>query len=268
MTTGTETGTPSGAAPASSAPPAGEGSNSRHLLAGTGTLIRFALRRDRIRIPVWVAALLMASLSTLGELKGLYAGAAARASLARTMDSPAGLAMTGPRHYLDDGYPVGAMLSHQVIGFYGVLAGLMSVLIVVRHTRAEEETGRAELLRSTVVGRHAALTAALAVAVIANLTLAALLTVSLGGSGTEGMSWNGSLLYGAVFGGMGVLFAAVAAVTVQITEHARGASGMAVGVIGLAYVLRAAGDVGNGALSWASPIGWAQRSYPFLDDLW
>ena len=31
----------------------------------------------------------------------------------------------------------------------------MSVL-VSRHTRAEEETGRAELLRSTVVGRHAA----------------------------------------------------------------------------------------------------------------
>ncbi|OEV27940.1 ABC transporter permease [Streptomyces nanshensis] len=248
--------------------PAAKRHGGGRLLAGTGTLIRFALRRDRVRIPVWIAALLLAHLSTLSELTGLYGDAATRASLAKTMDSPAGLAMTGPRHYLDGGYGTGAMLSHQVLGFYGVLVALMSVLIVVRHTRAEEETGRAELLRATVVGRHAALTAALAVALITNLVLAALLAAGLGGSGTDGLTWQGSLLYGAVFGGLGLLFAAVAAVTVQISEHARGASGTAVAVIGLAYVLRAAGDVGDGTLSWASPIGWAQRSYPFVDDLW
>ncbi|QPP10775.1 ABC transporter permease [Streptomyces bathyalis] len=237
-------------------------------MAGTGTLIRFALRRDRIRIPVWIAALLMANLSTVAKLEGLYSGAAERVSVAKTMGSPAALAMTGPRHYLEGGYGLGAMLGHQVIGFYGVLTGLMAVLIVVRHTRDEEETGRAELLRSTVVGRHAALTAALAVAVAASLTLGALLAVSLGGSGMTGVNWEGSLLYGAVFAGLGIVFAGVAAITAQITEHARGASGMALGVIGLAYVLRAAGDVGDGTLSWLSPIGWAQRSYPFVDDLW
>lgn len=267
MTTGTQAeGTPAAAPRTRPAPgtPAGH----RHLLAGTGTLVRFALRRDRVRLPVWIGALLLLTFSTLGELKGLYSEPSTQATLARTMDSPAGLAMTGPRHYLEDGYGIGAMLSHQVIGFYGVLVALMSVLIVVRHTRTEEETGRAELLRSTVVGRHAALTAALVVAVVANLVLAVLLTVSLGGSGTQELTWNGSLLYGAVFAGMGTVFAAVAAVTVQITEHARGASGMAIGVIGLAYVLRAAGDVGDGTLSWLSPIGWAQRSYPFVDDLW
>jgi ABC-2 type transport system permease protein len=265
MTTETETASSGGAPAGSHSAEAGRGQ--RRLLAGTGILIRFALRRDRIRLPVWIVALLFASLSTVGKLEGLYPKKADQQSIAKTMDSPAGLAMTGPRHYLDD-YGIGSMLSHQVIGFYTVLAGLMSVLIVVRHTRAEEETGRAELLRSTVVGRHAALTAALTVAAIANLALAALLTVSLGGSGTEGLTWNGSLLYGLVFAGVGLVFAAVAAVTVQITEHARGAAGMAIGVIGLAYVLRAAGDVGDGTLSWFSPIGWAQRSYPFVDDLW
>ncbi|MFC4495860.1 ABC transporter permease [Streptomyces ovatisporus] len=268
MSTGTDTGGP-GRATTAPAPASADGrSGTRQLLAGTGTLVRFALRRDRIRIPVWIAALLLAHVSTLSELNGLYGDAATRASFAKTMDSPAGLAMTGPRHYLDGGYEVGAMFSHQVLGFYGVLVALMSVLIVVRHTRAEEETGRAELLRSTVVGRYAALTSALAVALLANLGLAALLTVTIGGSGTAGTSWQGALLYGAVFGGLGVLFATVAAVTVQISEHTRGASGTAIAVIGLAYVLRAAGDVGDGTLSWASPIGWAQRSYPFVDDRW
>ncbi|SCK38402.1 ABC transporter permease [Streptomyces sp. WMMB 322] len=255
--------TPPAAASGTGGPPA-----LHRLLAGTGTLVRFALRRDRVRIPVWIAALLMANLSTLAQFEGLYGGAAERASIAKTMGSPAALAMTGPRHYLEGGYGLGAMLGHQVIGFYGVLTGLMAVLIVVRHTRDEEETGRAELLRSAVVGRHAALTAALTVAVTASLALGGLLAAGLAAAGAPGVNWGGSLLYGAVFAGLGIVFAGVAAVTVQITEHARGAAGMALGVIGLAYALRAAGDVGDGTLSWLSPIGWAQRSYPFVDDLW
>ena len=44
----------------------------------------------------------------------------------------------------------------------------MSILLVVRHTRADEETGRAELVGAGVVGRHAPLAAALVVAAIAD----------------------------------------------------------------------------------------------------
>ncbi|MBC7267448.1 MAG: ABC transporter permease [Streptomyces sp.] len=237
-------------------------------LAGTRTLLRFALRRDRIRLPVWVLALFLGTLVTAQNYKTLYPDAEDRANVAETMDSPAGLAMSGPRHYLDD-YNFGAMLAHEMIGFMAVLVGLMSVLIITRHTRAEEETGRAELIRSTVVGRHAHLASALTVAVLANLALAVLLAVGLSGLGMDGIDASGSVLYGVTHAAVGIVFAAVAAVTVQITAHSRGASGMALAVIGLAYVLRAAGDSGdNAALSWLSPIGWAQRTYPYVDDNW
>jgi ABC-2 type transport system permease protein len=60
-----------------------------------------------------------------------------------------------------------------VAGVYGViffvLAALMSLLLVSRHTRVDEQHGRAELVRSSVVGRFAQLTAALMVALGANL---------------------------------------------------------------------------------------------------
>ncbi|CAL9526919.1 Multidrug efflux system permease protein [Streptomyces sp. enrichment culture] len=259
MTTATTTSR----APAPAGPVAGG-----NALAGTRTLIRFALRRDRIRLPVWVLALFLGTLATANSFKTLYGAPEDRANAVRTMDSPAGLAMSGPRHYLDD-YTVGSMLGHQMLGFTAVLVGLMSVLAVTRHTRAEEETGRAELVRSTVVGRHAHLAAALSVAVLANLALALLLALGLTGMGLEGVDPAGSLLYGSAHAAVGLVFAAVAAVTVQITAHARGASGMALAVIGVAYVLRAAGDSGgNGALSWLSPIGWVQRGYPYVDDRW
>ncbi|MFJ6853666.1 ABC transporter permease [Streptomyces sp. NPDC091271] len=237
-------------------------------LAGTRTLIRFNLRRDRVRLPVWVLALFVGTASTASNYTTLYADPADRASVVTTMKSPAGLAMTGPEHYLDD-YTFGSMTGHQMLGFMAVLVGLMSVLIITRHTRDEEETNRAELVRSTVVGRHAHLAAALSVAVLANLALALLLAVGLGSMGIDSIDTGGSLLYGFSHAAVGVVFAGVAAVTVQITAHTRGASGMAMAVIGLAYVLRAAGDAGgNDTLSWLSPIGWVQRTYPYVDDRW
>ncbi|QHY97148.1 ABC-2 family transporter protein [Streptomyces sp. S4.7] len=244
--------------------PAGTGAGA---LAGTGTLIRFGLRRDRVRIPVWVVALTLGTMSTVTEFKTLYSTAEERATAVSSMDSPAALAMTGPRHYLTD-YNIGSMTGHQLIGFMAVLVGLMSVLIVTRHTRDEEETGRAELVRSTVVGHHAQLASALVVAAVANLALAALLTLSVLSAGIDGIATGEALLYGLTLAAIGLVFAGVAAITVQITAHTRGASGMALAVIGVAYVLRASGDVGNDALSWLSPIGWGQRTYVFVDNRW
>ncbi|OEJ52655.1 ABC transporter permease [Streptomyces agglomeratus] len=258
MTTATATRTP---APTGSV----AGGNA---LAGTGTLIRFNLRRDRVRLPVWIVALLLGTLGTANNYKTLYSDPADRASLIKTMDSPGGLAMSGPPHYVSD-YNVGAILGHQMLGFTAVMVALMSVLIITRHTRTEEETGRAELVRSTVVGRHAQLTAALTVAVIVNLVLALLMAFGLAGAGTDGIDTSGSLLYGFAHAAVGIVFAAVAMITVQFTAHSRGASGMALAVLGVAYVLRAAGDPSSsGALSWLSPIGWAQRTYVYVDNRW
>jgi ABC-2 type transport system permease protein len=55
----------------------------------------------------------------------------------------------------------------------------MSMLIIGRHTRAEEESGRDELIRSGAVGRLAPLSAAVVVALAANAVLGALVAVSL-----------------------------------------------------------------------------------------
>ncbi|MFD3737485.1 ABC transporter permease [Streptomyces sp. NPDC058629] len=243
-------------------PPPGAGA-----FVGTATLLRFALRRDRARLAIWLPALSLGTLATVAQYETLYSTPEERTRAAATMDSPAALAMTGPRHYLSD-YDVGAMLGHQLLGFMAVLVGLMSVLIVIRHTRHEEETGRAELVRSTVVGHHAQLASALAVAALANIALAVLLALALISTGIDGISTGEALLYGLTHTVIGLVFAGVAAVTAQVTAHTRGATGMALALIGVAYALRASGDVGRDALSWLTPIGWIQRSYVFVDNRW
>jgi ABC-2 type transport system permease protein len=78
----------------------------------------------------------------------------------------------------------------------------------------------------------------------------------------------GSVLYGAAMGAFGLLFACVTAVTVQVTEHNRAALGFAGAVLAASYLLRAVGDVGDGTLSWASPMGWAQAARPYAGERW
>jgi ABC-2 type transport system permease protein len=237
-------------------------------LAGTGALVRFNLRRDRIRLPVWLAALAAVQLSAPATYVEQFPTAEDRQSNASVMgDNPAAKAFTGPGHGLDD-YTYGAMMGNEYLGFMLIFVALMSVLIVVRHTRTEEETGRAELIRSGPVGRYAHLTAALVVAVIANVVLGLLIAVGMGGQGVESIDWPGSLVYGAAFTVTGLLFAGVAAITVQITEFGRAAAGMAGAVIAITYGIRAIGDVADSGLSWLSPFGWAQAAAPYVDNNW
>jgi ABC-2 type transport system permease protein len=139
---------------------------------------------------------------------------------------------------------------------------------VVRHTRTEEETGRAELVRASTVGRHAHLAAALFTAAIASLALGLLVAVGMGAAGVETVDWPGSLLFGATFTVTGLVFAGVAAITAQVSASGRAASGLAGVAIGGAYVLRAIGDTADSALSWMSPIGWMQQTRVYVENLW
>jgi ABC-2 type transport system permease protein len=79
------------------------------------------------------------------------------------------------------------------------------------------------------------------------------------------------LALGLQFAAAGFMFAAVGAVTAQLTTGAGGARGIAVGVLGAAFLLRVAGDVSGqagGGLSWLSPIGWAHRIRPYGGERW
>lgn len=234
---------------------------------GTTELLRFALRRDRIRIAIWLASLSIGTVWIVLALAGVYPTAADRQTSITTLNSPAGLAFTGPARYFSD-YTLGSMVSHQILGFTAILVGIMSVLFVVRHTRAEEESGRAELIRARVIGRYAPLTSAVLLTVLINLALAVLLAVLLPFVGDESLTWSGSLLYGAAHAAVGISFTGIAALAAQFTLSARGASGLGMAAVGAAYLVRAIGDSAGNNVSWASPIGWAQQAYPYMDNRW
>ncbi|UQA94504.1 ABC transporter permease [Streptomyces halobius] len=244
-------------------------------LAGTGALLRLALRRDRIMIPMWVVLLGLTVVSMGSTLETLYDTPAQRAEVAASMNANGSLrAMYGP--VFSDS--IGGLVAWRIGGMAAVLAAVMSLLIVVRHTREEEETGRQELLSAAMVGRRAPLTAALLAALVANGALTLIITAGLANTGRPA---GGSLALGLAIGGTGMLFAALAAIAAQLTESARLAKGLTGAALGLAFVLRAAGDAASqggsprtesgGAsspLTWVSPVGWAENLRAFADERW
>jgi ABC-2 type transport system permease protein len=184
-----------------------------------------------------------------------------------TMSSPAIVAITGP-NYAPGEYSLGVMMGQRMLVWSLMAVAIMSIMLIVRHTRTEESTGRAELVRSAVVGRHASAFAALKAVATANLAVALAVTVALGTAGVEVIDWPGSVLYGAVHFATGLFFAAVGLVAVQVSEFPRGAIGMGTGAVGVSFALRSAGDVAGNGLSWVSPLGWGQATHVFHADRW
>lgn len=234
-------------------------------LAGTRALVRLAVRRDRVIVPVFLGIVVLMVASGASATIALYPDAASRIQAVELINSAAStLAMYGPIH---DPNSIGA-LSVFKLGIMGVLAvAVFAARIVVRHTRAEEETGRLELLGAAVVGRRAPLTAGVIVAAGASVVAGALSTAGLLATGLPG---PGSALFGAGMAAVGILGAAFGAVAAQVTMSARGAAGLATAAIAVAYLIRGVADVASdGALawlSWCSPLGWWQQIRPYAGD--
>ena len=242
-------------------------------LTGTVRLVRLAFRRDRVVLPAWILGLAAFLAATTAMFENSYStNPELLVPDTRMVVENPGMRVLG----LATGASVGGYTLHRDALTLAVLAAMMSVLTVVRHTRQSEELGREEMVAAGMVGRHASLAAAVTVAIAADVALAVLLAAAMAATGQP---LAGSLVGGASIAVVGVAFTGVAAVTCQLMSTTRGATGLAGAVLGGAFMLAALGNmlgsVDSGALrvasawpAWMSPIGWGQQMRPFADNLW
>ncbi|MFJ2839538.1 ABC transporter permease [Nocardia sp. NPDC087230] len=229
--------------------------------AGTGQMLRLYLRRDRIIAPLWSLLIGLMPALQIVSIKDLYSTQQQLDSFAATTAaSPALLAMYGPVFNSS----LGSIGTWKAGAMYSMIA-IAAVLTVIRHTRVEEETGRAELVGATSIGRFAGLTGALLLTFGASAVAGIACTASL--LGTD-LPVAGSVAWGAALAAAGIVWAAVAAVAAQLSNGARIARGVALGILGAAFAVRAVGDAGNGVLSWFSPLGWCLQIRPYAEERW
>jgi ABC-2 type transport system permease protein len=235
-------------------------------LTSTPALVKLALRRDRIMLPIWLYVVVIGVCLNAYSLGRLYKTPSARAQLVSSAQSnPALLFLYGRLN----GTSVGALAAWRY-GVWGALfAALMTIFIVIRHTRGDEEAGRLELIGSARVGRQAPLVAALEVAALANVVLTVALCVVLP---ILGLPAAGSAALALAIGTCGLAFVGVSAVAAQLTAGARAARGLAIAVLGVSFLARAIGDSagvrGPTWLTWVLPLGWTEMVRPFGAARW
>ena len=231
-------------------------------------LIRHRMRRDRIQIPIWLASIATLVLFAGLGLQETFGSLEERTLLIRlAAANPSILFLRGT----PQGTDVDAVLIFTILAFVGVLVGLMNTFLAVRHLRAEEESGRADLVSSTPAARVFPPLATLVYGLLVNAALAITVTGSLL---IAGQAVAGSIVTGVALAAVGVVFLTVGGVASELMPSGRAANGVAVGAVLVAYLLRGIADafgtvsadgltVQSAWPSWLSPIGWAQQTHPF-----
>jgi ABC-2 type transport system permease protein len=234
---------------------------------GTLHLLRLALRRDRVRLSVWLAILTMMMAYAPNAVKMAYPEEAQRWARVNLLKTPAGMMLGGPM-FGGNETDLGAMMANELMLTLIVATSILAILTVIRHTRVEEENGAAELMLSSVVGRQARTYAALILVGGVNAILAVTMTLAMAAIDFDVVD-AAAMCLGVT--GVAMVFGALAAVTAQLWRQARTATGAAMGALALAALVRGVGDVidnSGSPVSWFSPIAWAQQMRAFVDVRW
>ncbi|MDR1563376.1 MAG: hypothetical protein LBS74_00240 [Oscillospiraceae bacterium] len=227
----------------------------------TGALFRFALRRDRIFLPLWIVGIVFFTVICAPLFTQIAQSPADLAMYAETMKNPAMIALCGPLYA--EPYTYGVMYTQMMAVWILILIGVMNFFLVSRHMRRDEEDGKIEVLRSLPVGRGAILSSTLSVAVLANVAIGLLCAIGLAAYGIESMTIGGCLLLGTIFCVVGLLFSAIAMLVSQLCSTSRSVIGGSFLTLGVLYMLAAMGNVQGGVLSYISPLAIVFKTLPF-----
>lgn len=232
-------------------------------VTGARILLPVTAKMNARRIAPWIGGVSALSASSILAYRLIFPDVTDRMPLAAALGgNPALSLIFGPAHDLltNDGF--NAWRSGALGTFF---AALMAILTVVSTSRADEDSGQAELLASGVLGRQARLAVAVTLAGVASVALGVvcfLLTLAVGGAVVP------SLLLSATFTASGWMFTGVAAVAVQLGSDARSANSIAIGVLGICFVLRGFIDTVDAPrwASWMTPLGWLEHVRPATDN--
>ena len=121
-------------------------------LAGSGTMIRLVVRRNRVRLVVWWLVLVGLFAYVEAYYASIFTTQAALDDFAAVSNVPSIKALTG---LAAAPATLGGAVWTKIWMTCALSLAFGVVFLVTRNGRADEEVGRTELLRSRVLGLHA-----------------------------------------------------------------------------------------------------------------
>lgn len=238
------------------------------LFKETGRIIRLLFRQDRLKIILWLVGIVGVSLAVAFIYPDIYQTTEDLAGFGATMQNPAMISMLGPAYDSLASYNVGTAYATEMLIFTSIAVAIMNILLVSSSTRVDEEEGRLEIVRSLPVGRLSYTSASMLMILVINAVLVLVHSFGLAAVGHEPFTWEAAFLYSLNLGLTGLFFAGITVVSAQLAETSRSTRGIAFGVLIVAYLVRAIGDVLNETVSLFSPLGWTVRTEVFVNNVW
>ncbi|MBG0741399.1 hypothetical protein IV500_18715 [Paeniglutamicibacter antarcticus] len=230
---------------------------------GLGTMLHIVARIQWRSAWIWALVLGASMAGTAASVASLYDTAAKIHTYAAAVTTGSALAaINGHVEGIDS---LGGVIQDEFGFLIAVLMPLLAISLVARATRAEEETGRLELLLGGRIARHHPTVAALLVVTATIFATAVLFAVGLA---VFGVPPTGAVLYALSLGALGFVFTGLAALFAQLTPHARGIYTWSLIILAGSFALRGIGDVTKTWVTWLSPLGWAEKAAPFGDQRW
>jgi ABC-2 type transport system permease protein len=192
--------------------------------------------------------------------RSIYKTAAERLAFAHSFGTSKGLRLLYGLPY--DVATVNGYAAWRVGGVLAIFAAIYGLLVGVRLTRGEEDSGRLELVLAAPVGR----------ATVGVATLAALGTgtVVLWVAELAGLAAGGVPVAGAAYLALATatvipVCAAVGVLWGQLAPRRALALQLGGGTVAVLFLLRALGDTVGGLswLRWLTPLGWSELLRPF-----
>lgn len=223
-------------------------------------LARRAFRGARTRTLVFASLFGLYAYIQPAGYRSAYPTPAERVAFARSFADNLGLRLFyGEPHDL---LSVSGYTAWRVGGTLAIAAAVFGSLAAVRALRAEEDSGRMEVVLAAPVGRRATFRAAMAA--IAGAT-ALLWLAEFAGFLAGGLPAGGSAFLALATASVVPVCAGVGALASQLAPNRPIALQLGLGVVALFFMLRVVADTASGAgwLRWATPLGWAEELRPF-----
>lgn len=226
---------------------------------------RFIARRERVTSPIWIAALCAFTAALAAAYPRLFPTPEALSAMAATLSTPAMAALMGPV-YGPGALNTSMVMAQQCQIWLALAVILMNIFFVNRHTRADEELGRSEMLAALPVGRLTGSLSALVSAFLLDLGISLLSAGLLLLIHIDGTTAAGAFAYSFSIGAQGFVFAALTLLTAQLFSTAAGSAGASFALLGALYILRAVGDMRGSVLSDISPLGLGLKAEAFYQN--
>lgn len=221
-------------------------------------LARLNLRRDWLKIMVWIIGLvgLMAGAAT--KFDSLYGTHKAMLSIISTLKTPAMTSLLGP-FTASKPYSPALIYAAEMMVFMGLFVAIMNIYFAVRNTRAEEDNGVTELMRARAVGRQSPLTGVIIELLVINLLAGVLEALGLQAAGMTGDNVMGNWLFGLGLAAFGFMFGTISLLMAQIVSDSRSATMLSYLILGILFVARMGTDVQNVDQTWCTIFGWIEK---------